>query len=376
MRPVARPEGGKAGRILARGVAAGVALLTAAAAAIAAESPEVGASFSGMFPLAGKQVALPEGTWTVVGRGFASVPELEGDAYGAIETVVLFRLDGSRVDAFVSASRNLVPVEEGWGTASECLGEDVELPLTLTYDSQGAHTFCGFVGEVRNVVTPASPTAWRSAAMYGKAHGLVPAATWLMAGYRLSDRSDVLDVRYHFNPVLRGAPTDDDEVGDALRDWLNRMREPVRLGFTNDLAGLPPVPMPWTEAAQLPSPVLMAKLDQLAGLRQAGVLDEAQFKAQQALILKQKPRVVAAPISNESLTLIKTFAEQITAAGPLFLGNLLVLQSPGQAVQLLGIQSVADFAHDYAVEWSWNTYGPQRLREEPTVDLPVAGVLE
>ena len=47
-----------------------------------------------------------------------------------------------------------------------------------------------------------------------------------------------------------------------------------------------------------------------------------------------------------------------------------------QATQLLGVQSLADFAHDYAIEYAWNTYGPQRLREEPIVDLPVAGALE
>ena len=94
-------------------------------------------------------------------------------------------------------------------------------------------------------------------------------------------------------------------------------------------------------------------------------MDERQFRAQEALILGQQPRVVAAPISNELLTLYKTVAEQVTAAGPLFLGNLLVLQNVGQATQLLGVQSAADFAHDYGIEWAWNTYGPQRLREEP-----------
>ena len=148
-------------------------------------------------------MALPEGTWTLAGRGFAQAAELDADAYGAIETVILFRLAGSVIDAFVAASRNRVPVEEGWGTARECLAEDVELSVILNYDAAGAHTFCGFVGEVRNVVTPASPTAWKAAAAYGMAQGLVPAAEWLMAGYRLSDRFDVLDVRYHFNPALR-----------------------------------------------------------------------------------------------------------------------------------------------------------------------------
>lgn len=331
---------------------------------------EAGETFTGSVGLAGKQVALPEGTWTLAGRGFAPVAELDADAYGAIETVILFRLDGSVIDAFVAASRNLVPVEEGWGTARECLAEDVELSVILNYDAAGTHTFCGFVGEVRNVITRASPSAWKTAAAYGMAQGLVPAAEWLMAGYRLSDRFDVLDVRYHFNPALRT------DAESGLTGWLNRMREPVRIGFNNGLEGIAPMPMPWTEGAELPSPVVLAKLDRLAQLRQAGVLDERQFRAQEALIHAQTPRIVATPISNELLTLYKTVAEQVTAAGPLFVGNFLILQNVTQATQLLGIQSLADFAHDYGIEYAWNTYGPQRLREEPIVDMPLAGVLE
>jgi hypothetical protein len=335
-----------------------------------AQPLEAGATFTGSVGVAGKQVALPEGTWTLAGRGFAQVPELDADPYGAIETVILFRLAGSVIDAFVAASRNRVPVEEGWGTAGECLAEDVEMSVILNYDAAGTHTFCGFVGEVRNVITPASPTAWKAAAAYGMARDLTPAAEWLMAGYRLSDRFDVLDVRYHFNPALRT-----DAEGD-LTPWLNRMREPVRIGFNNGLEGIAPMPMPWTEGAELPSPVIMAKLDRLTQLRQTGVLDEQQFRAQEALIQAQSPRIVATPISSELLTLYKTVAEQVTAAGPLFIGNFLILQNVTQATQLLGVQSLADFAHDYGVEYAWNIYGPQRLREEPIIDLPVAGVSE
>ena len=69
---------------------------------------------------------------------------------------------------------------------------------------------------MRNVVTPDSPDAWRDAATFGKAQGLVPARQWLMAGYRLSDRSEVLDVRYHFNPLLRG-PLQSKGESDDLR---------------------------------------------------------------------------------------------------------------------------------------------------------------
>ena len=356
-------------------------LITTAGTARAADEPQLGASFTGMVELADKQVALPEGSWTLVARGYDAVDELDTDAYGAVETLVLFRLDGSVVEAFVTASRNRAPIEEGWGTASECLGEDVELPLVLQFDAAGAHTFCGFVGEVRNVVTTASPDAWKAAANYGKAQGLTPAAEWLMAGYRLGDRYDVLDVRYHFNPVLRVAavpapPDAGDAVPGDLGEWLTDMREPVRLGFYNGLAGIAPMPMPWTEAAEGPSPVTLAKLDKLARLRAAGVLDEAQFRAQEALIVGQEARIVATPISNEMLTAMKVGAEQVTAAAPTFLGNFLVLQNAGQAAQLLGIQTLVDIVHDFGIEWMWNTYGPQRLREAPTVDLPVAGVIE
>ena len=126
----------------------GLALLLAIAPeeSRAVVPPAIGTAFTGWIDLAGKQVALPEGSWTLVGRGYSRAPQMTTDAYGAIETVILFRQDQQVVDAFVAASSNVVPIEEGWGTASECLGEDVELPLIVNYDAAGAHTFCGFVG--------------------------------------------------------------------------------------------------------------------------------------------------------------------------------------------------------------------------------------
>ena len=168
----------------------------------------------------------------------------------------------------------------------------------------------------------------------------------------------------------------DDDLPGGLGEWLTEMRDSVRVGFYNGLAGVAPMPMPWTEAAEDPSPVTPAKLAKLAVLRETGVLDEAQFQAQEALIVDQKPQIVAAPISNEMLTAMKVGAEQVTAAVPTYTGNFLVLQNVAQAGQLLGIQTLVDIAHDFGIEWLWNAYGPQRLREAPTIDLPVAGVVE
>ena len=60
----------------------GVALLVLGASSpVLAQPVEPGANFTGMVELAGKQVALPEGTWTLAGSGFAPVAELEPGAH-------------------------------------------------------------------------------------------------------------------------------------------------------------------------------------------------------------------------------------------------------------------------------------------------------
>ena len=64
----------------------------------------------------------------------------------AIESVVLFKIDNKKVSAFVIAHRNVIPIEDGWGSASECARSDI--PLALTYDAEEGHTFCGFVATV------------------------------------------------------------------------------------------------------------------------------------------------------------------------------------------------------------------------------------
>ena len=69
----------------------------------------------------------------------------------------------------------------------------------------------------------------------------------------------------------------------------------------------------------------------------------------------------------------KALADQATAAVPTFIGNYLVLGALPQAATLLGIQTAVDFVHDYSIELAWNVWGPQRLREAPTIDFPGAG---
>ena len=187
----------------------------AAACALAAATPAqaadtgdsklaIGSALNTMLELRGKQILLPEGDWVVAGHGYEVVPELTDLAYGAVESVVLFKTDGKKVSAFVIAHRNVIPIEDGWGSASECARADI--PLALTYDAEEGHTFCGFVATVDTSRADDSATSWKNAVAFAQAHGLTLPKEWRMAGFRLSNRSDVVDVRYHFDPALRPRP--------------------------------------------------------------------------------------------------------------------------------------------------------------------------
>ena len=93
------------------------------------------------------------------------------------------------------------------------------------------------------------------AASYGKARELVPAAA-MVDGRLPPERPQRCPRRpLPLQPGCAGPSGQrrSDDLG--LVDWLESMREPVRIGFYNGLAGLAPMPMPWTAAAGGPSPV-------------------------------------------------------------------------------------------------------------------------
>ena len=110
----------------------------------AATLPAVGETVESAVDLAGKQVVLPGGSWTVAGHGFDQVPGLDDVAYGAIENVVLFRIVDSRVAAFVLAQHNVIATERGWGFAPECRRSD--LLHSIVWDGADGHSFCGYRG--------------------------------------------------------------------------------------------------------------------------------------------------------------------------------------------------------------------------------------
>ncbi|CAK0746643.1 hypothetical protein CCP1ISM_2530001 [Azospirillaceae bacterium] len=107
---------------------------------------------------------------------------------------------------------------------------------------------------------------WRQARRLAETEGWRLPGTWLMAGYRVADLHDVLDVRYHFNPDLlapgieanpatawSSSPWVPERLGDdaaraavvtALVRWAEGVRDTLELGFRNRIPAGAVVAMP------------------------------------------------------------------------------------------------------------------------------------
>lgn len=334
-----------------------------------------GSTVSAVLDLRGKQIPLPEGDWVVAGRGYEVVPELTDLAYGAIESVVLFKVDGKKVSAFVIAHRNVIPIEDGWGSASECARADI--PLALTYDAEEGHTFCGFVATVDTSRADESATSWKNAVAFAQAHGLALPKEWRMAGFRLSNRSDVVDVRYHFDPALRPARAEPSAAASkafGLEPWLAAMQGGVKVGFVNRLADLWPVPMPW-ETDEPASPFIDLRLKQLDQVQALKLVSDEDYKKERDGIVKAEVELAPEQMSNEELTAWKLLADQASSAVLYLTANYIVLFSVPQSLGLLAFQMGTDVVQYTTHEYTWNTYGPSRLREAPEIDFLEAGVI-
>lgn len=390
-----------------------------------AQVPAPGGVIQGSLDLAGKQIVLPDGDWVVAGHGYDQVAGLDDVPYGAIENVVLFRLDGSRVTAFVIAQRNVIAIENGWGLAPECLRTDL-LGLEV-YDAAEGHSFCGFVTHVATAVDSTSASAWQAAMAYAGSEALVLPPGWLMAGFRRNDITDTLDVRYHFDPSLAGYPAapGPNAVGvdwsrariygraaggawgviggvvdhmafwrtpparepaaapamearaavvNDLRDWLARMRYAIQLGFENRATELPPVPMPWDPAEQLFQPELTVRLAALGELVEAKVLPSQEYARQRAIAEELSAPEAGYRWTAEELTAVKLVTDQISGAVSYFAADLIYTGTVQTASQIWAVDQVIDAVRYTALEYGWQRFGPRRLATDGPVALRGAGV--
>jgi hypothetical protein len=194
-----------------------------------------GKAYTSSVEIAGKQIPLPDGQWRLIAERNepAGVDRASG---GDLRQVILVQLQGPVAAAVIVATANIGPSITGWGTSRDCARQDI-LMATLRYQS-AVDVSCSFINHVVSAVADQPSVTDEALAQRSTAEGWSIPATWLMAGFRIADRRDMIDVRYHFNPELvipsRGRPLGEQPVVSTRRlgepKPRGRGRQPGELG--------------------------------------------------------------------------------------------------------------------------------------------------
>ncbi len=167
--------------------------------------PAIGSSHTGMVAIGAKQVPLPDGRWLVAGLGQNRPVAGIGGAFGTIESAILVRVAGTRIDAIAEINTNTLAVTNGWGTTAPCKQEGALAKLTI-YRTR-ADNLCLFVKRTESGGADAlHPESWTSAQALIRERKLTHGEAWLTVGLRVSDRHNIVDVRYHFDDAPAGLP--------------------------------------------------------------------------------------------------------------------------------------------------------------------------
>ena len=195
----------------------------------------VGEKVSGRFQLGGKQIPLPAGTWTVAGVGAQPFRDPQLGAFGTIQGAILVLLRDNAVQAVLEVNGNTIPVNNGWGRTRACNDDGTAL-LLLTRYRTGWETSCQFVRATAFDIDTAGPPAWEQARTQARQAKWTLPRLWLTAGFRVSDRQDIVDLRYHLNPAELLGP-DAARVTD-LAEWgpAAVKADPLRHGATQAVA--------------------------------------------------------------------------------------------------------------------------------------------
>ncbi len=191
---------------------------------------EVGDVRQGYVEINGRQVLLPGGEWIVAGTGRNGIVKGVAGAFGTIDSAVLFNIGAGRVQAMVEINTNSISVTEGWGTTKACGEEDALARFNLYRTAIDG--LCFFVAKTSvSAATKDGPVAWRAATKLAADRGLSVSETWLTVGYRVSNRYDIIDARFHFDGLSLGA------LAPGRSDWTKSavQGDPKKFAVVNGL---------------------------------------------------------------------------------------------------------------------------------------------
>jgi uncharacterized membrane protein len=270
-----------------------------------AAPPAVGDKVSGHMDLGAKQIPLPAGDWVLGGRGKQSFDMPAIGAFGVIENAILFLVRDGRIRAVLEVNSNTLPVNDGWGRTASCQPDRPHFLLITRYKT-GWETSCLFGQATRFDAASAGPPAWEQARGYAAKAKLAMPAVWLTAGFRVSDRQDLVDARYHFDPALMLGPaastfgvadwSDDAIKADPLRRgavdmisaWASGFDAWIERGLRNQITG-DPGPMPEVAAYTTIAPYADAKLRDLDRLYREGRIGTEAYLAQSQAATTEAP---------------------------------------------------------------------------------------
>lgn len=247
--------------------------------ALAQGLPQPGARVSGLLPMLGKSIPVPAGDWVVAAAGYGAAGANQPGAYGAIGGVLLVRPEPDEDRTFLTVHTNALPVRDGWGIAPACESPD-NLYASVS-EPRDLHAGCGFVAFAEGTTAftaglPALGTAGAARLDLPIAARLPPWA--VVAGFRVSDRRDVVDMRLGLAPPRpdpAGWMVPKSELGhrqrvivNGLADWTQIARHKV----AQSMGG------PAVQAAALPAPQLTGGSSAVRGEEETSFIQRGLYK--------------------------------------------------------------------------------------------------
>lgn len=283
-----------------------VMLVTAFTITVAgtAGAQTVGSVVRDTIDVAGKQIPLPPGEFTVLSVETIPARLAKGDSVterldlGPIQSVVLGQVADGRVAGVVEIAANLVPYHDGWGTTADCSRTD--LYAAISRYKSGWDVSCLYL---KPLVVSGDVTApgGDAVAAFGKARQAALTDLWVVAGLRSGNRQDVVDVRYNFDPAAFGVPGSAATAslwqpsaieGQATRlavvkdiaAWVGSAAEPLDQGLRARMS-LRPLPAIAGAAAVDPAEVeRAARLSVLQELQKSGAITSDEYERQMAIL--------------------------------------------------------------------------------------------
>jgi hypothetical protein len=219
------------------------------------------------------------------------------------------------------------------------------------------------------------PAAWLEARAFAAKRRLDLPANTVTAGFRVANRRDVVDVRFHF---ATAAPATDGREPQSLAfdrdvaEWSAMMIGCVEAGLKNRLQASAAVPGPDAAAAVLErSSILHQRQQRLAYLRSSGLLSTEQFNRESTMLREADADDRHDAIDPGEAHFYRLLSLQGMSVTSDALVTFLWTAQSVQAAALTAMQAGFRAGRGYVVAYLWDLYGgaPTRPDFARTVDF-------